>query len=46
MEQQPGGTSPQIAPSDEDAEFRRAIELARASDVAVLVLGEAAYMSG
>ncbi|HEX4204377.1 MAG TPA: glycoside hydrolase family 3 N-terminal domain-containing protein [Ktedonobacteraceae bacterium] len=46
MEQQLGGTSPQVALSDEEAEFRRAIELARTSDVAVLVLGEAADMNG
>lgn len=31
---------------DEGAEFRRAVELARSSDVAVLVLGEAADMNG
>jgi beta-glucosidase len=31
---------------DEPAEFARAVELARASDVAVLVLGEAADMNG
>lgn len=34
------------APFDEQAAFTRAIELARASDVAVLVLGEAADMNG
>jgi beta-glucosidase len=34
------------APFDEAAEFPRAVELARASDVAVLVLGEAADMNG
>lgn len=33
-------------PFDEEAELARAIELARASDVAVLVLGEAADMNG
>jgi beta-glucosidase len=38
-------TSPE-APFDEPAEFARAVELARASDVAVLVLGEAADMNG
>ncbi|HET8845253.1 MAG TPA: glycoside hydrolase family 3 N-terminal domain-containing protein [Ktedonobacteraceae bacterium] len=46
MEQQPGGTLPHIAPSDEAAEFTRAIELARTSDMVVLVLGETADMSG
>jgi beta-glucosidase len=34
------------APFDETAEFERALELARSSDVAVLVLGEAEDMSG
>jgi beta-glucosidase len=33
-------------PFDEEAEFARAVALARASDVAVLVLGEAADMNG
>ena len=33
-------------PFDEAAEFARAVELARSSDVAVLVLGEAADMNG
>ncbi|GLV60304.1 beta-glucosidase [Dictyobacter sp. S3.2.2.5] len=46
MEQFLGGASAQAAPFDEQAEFERAIELARASDVAVLVLGEAADMNG
>lgn len=46
MEQRPGGTSPQIASSDEEFEFERAVALARAAHVAVLVLGEAADMSG
>jgi len=35
-----------IGPFDEGAEFARAVELARSSDVAVLVLGEAADMNG
>ena len=34
------------APFDENAEFERALELARSSDVAVLVLGEAEDMNG
>jgi beta-glucosidase len=34
------------APFDEAAEFERALEIARSSDVAVLVLGEAEDMSG
>jgi beta-glucosidase len=34
------------APFDQAAEFERALEIARASDVAVLVLGEAEDMSG
>jgi beta-glucosidase len=34
------------APFDETTEFERALELARSSDVAVLVLGEAEDMSG
>jgi beta-glucosidase len=34
------------APFDEGTEFARAVELARASDVAVLVLGEATDMNG
>jgi beta-glucosidase len=46
FEQQLGGAAPQAAPFDEGAEFARAVELARASDVAVLVLGEAADMNG
>ena len=37
--------SPEV-PFDEAAEFARAVELARSSDVAVLVLGEAADMNG
>jgi beta-glucosidase len=46
MEQFLGVTTPQSAPFDEQAEFVRAVELARSSDVAVLVLGEAADMNG
>ncbi|GHO47497.1 beta-glucosidase [Ktedonospora formicarum] len=46
MEQFVGDTSPQAALFDEEAEFSRAIELARTSDVVVLVLGEAADMNG
>jgi len=46
MEQQLTGASSQAALFDEEAEFERAIELARSSDVAVLVLGEAADMNG
>ena len=46
IEQQLGGAAPQAAPFDEGTEFERAVELARSSDVAVLVLGEAAEMSG
>ena len=34
------------APFDESAEFERALEIARSSDVAVLVLGEAEDMNG
>jgi beta-glucosidase len=37
---------PPAAPFDESAEFERALEIARTSDVAVLVLGEAEDMSG
>jgi beta-glucosidase len=37
---------PEVAPFDEAAELTRAVDLARASDVAVLVLGEAADMNG
>jgi beta-glucosidase len=37
--------SPEV-PFDDGAEFARAVELARASDVAVVVLGEAADMNG
>jgi beta-glucosidase len=40
------GGEPQVASFDEPVEFARAVELARTSDVAVLVLGEAADMSG
>jgi beta-glucosidase len=46
MELQPTDASSKAAPFDEEAEFERAVELARSSDVAVLVLGEAADMSG
>jgi beta-glucosidase len=46
MEQQLAGAAPQAAPFDEGAEFARAVELARASDVAVLVLGETSDMNG
>jgi beta-glucosidase len=35
-----------VVPFDEAAEFARAVELARTSDMAVLVLGEAADMNG
>jgi beta-glucosidase len=38
--------APQVEPFDAVAELARAVELARASDVAVLVLGEAADMNG
>ena len=41
-----GGATPQDTPLDEQAEFARAVELARVCDVAVLVLGEAADMNG
>ncbi|HEV8190630.1 MAG TPA: glycoside hydrolase family 3 N-terminal domain-containing protein [Ktedonobacterales bacterium] len=41
-----GGAAPQGTPFDEEAEFARAVEFARACDVAVLVLGEAADMNG
>jgi beta-glucosidase len=41
-----GIAAPEAAPFDEPAELERAVELARASDVAVLVLGEAADMNG
>ncbi len=40
------GSVPPAAPFDEGAEFARAVDLARASDIAVLVLGEAADMNG
>jgi beta-glucosidase len=40
------GEEPQVEPFDEPVEFARAVELARTSNVAVLVLGEAADMSG
>jgi beta-glucosidase len=46
LEQQLRGGQPPLALSDESAEFTRAVELARSSDVAVLVLGEASDMSG
>lgn len=46
MEQLLGDTSPRVASFDEEAEFRRAVELARVSDVAVLVVGETADMNG
>lgn len=46
MDQQLAGASAQAAPFDEGAEFERAIELARTSDVAILVLGETADMNG
>ncbi|MFL5592538.1 MAG: glycoside hydrolase family 3 N-terminal domain-containing protein [Ktedonobacteraceae bacterium] len=46
LEQLLAGPPPQVAPFDEGAEFARAVELARSSDVAVLVLGEAADMNG
>ena len=46
MEQFLGVATPQGEPFDERAEFERAVELARSSDVAVLVLGEAADMNG
>src|SRR5947209_3487188 len=42
LEQLLAGPPPQVAPFEEGAEFARAVELARSSDVAVLVLGEAA----
>jgi beta-glucosidase len=41
-----GGATPDGMRFDEQAEFARAVELARASDVAMLVLGEAADMNG
>lgn len=46
MEQFLGATTSQGASFDERGEFERAVELARSSDVAVLVLGEAADMNG
>jgi beta-glucosidase len=46
MDQMFAGSTTQAAPFDAGAEFERAVELARASDVAVLVLGEAADMNG
>jgi beta-glucosidase len=46
FEQLAGGQVPPSAPFDEEAEFARAVALARASAVAVLVLGEAADMNG
>ncbi|HMA34921.1 MAG TPA: glycoside hydrolase family 3 N-terminal domain-containing protein [Chloroflexia bacterium] len=46
LEQLQPGQAPPAAPFDEGAEFARAVELARSSDVAVLVLGEAADMNG
>jgi beta-glucosidase len=41
-----GIAAPEAAPFDEAAELARAVELARSSDVVVLVLGEAADMNG
>lgn len=41
-----GGGVPDDTPFDEDRELARAVELARSSDVAVLVLGETPDMSG
>jgi beta-glucosidase len=46
MEQRLTGAPSQPVPFDEQAEFEQAVELARSSDVAVLVLGEAADMNG
>jgi beta-glucosidase len=46
MEQRLAGAASQLAPFDERAEFERAVELASSSEVAVLVLGEAADMNG
>ncbi len=46
MEQMLGGGSQESTSFDEAAELARAVELARSSDVAVLVLGEAADMNG
>jgi beta-glucosidase len=46
LEQMAGGQGQEPVRLDEEAELDRAVELARASDVAVLVLGEAADMSG
>jgi beta-glucosidase len=40
------GTPPPKAPLDETTEIKRAVELTRAADVAVLVLGEAQEMIG
>jgi beta-glucosidase len=50
LDQMLGGATPQgpegTRPFDEEAEFEQAVALARSSDVAVLVLGEAADMNG
>jgi beta-glucosidase len=46
MDQMFGASQVEPTPFDEETEFAQAIELARAADVAVLVLGEAADMSG
>jgi len=46
LEQQLGALGSASAPFDEEAEFARAVALAGSSDVAVLVLGETADMSG
>jgi beta-glucosidase len=46
LEQQLGAQGSASAPFDEEAEFARAVALAGSSDVAVLVLGETADMSG
>lgn len=46
LEQQLRGDAPPLTLADEAAEFVRAVELARSSDVAVVVLGEVPDMSG
>ncbi len=46
MAEQLGVATAKAVAFDEQAEFARAVELARSSDVAVLVLGEAADMNG
>jgi beta-glucosidase len=46
LEPTSGGQAAQVKPFDEVAELTRAVELARAADIAVLVLGEAGDMSG